>query len=109
MNAGQIDRLVALVSASLDAPQRRRIEAYAIAARRCNERIGALSVELDRALRALEEATAPGLGEADEVLRLAVELDAVERVQPTIDSWLRVAIGAVSDDPGLEPFGEGPS
>jgi succinate dehydrogenase/fumarate reductase-like Fe-S protein len=109
MNVGQIDHLVALVSASLDAPQRRRIEAYAIAARRCNERIGALREELDRALRALEEAIAPGMGEADEVLRLAVDLDAAERIQPRIDSWLHVAIGAVSDDPGLEPFGEGPS
>jgi hypothetical protein len=25
-----------------------------------------------------------------------------------VDSWLRVAVGAVADDPGLEPFGEGP-
>ena len=45
---------------------------------------------------------------ADEAIRLARELEALERVQPRIDSWLRVAVGAVSDDPGLEPFGEGP-
>ena len=41
--------------------------------------------------------------------QLARELDSLERVQPRVDSWLRVAVGAVADDPGLEPFGEGPT
>jgi hypothetical protein len=45
---------------------------------------------------------------ADEAIRLAREIDALERVQPRIDSWLRLAVGAVSDDLGAEPFGEGP-
>jgi hypothetical protein len=43
-------------------------------------------------------------------LRLALELDALERIQPRIDSWLRVGVGAVSEDAGLPaPFGEGPA
>jgi hypothetical protein len=46
---------------------------------------------------------------ADEAIRLAVEFDALERVLPRIDAWLRVAVGAVSDDPGPTPFGEGPA
>jgi hypothetical protein len=61
----------------------------------------------------VDEAAAAGPAEAeaaaDEAIRLARELEALERVQPRIDSWLRVAVGAVSDDPGLEPFGEGPA
>ena len=69
MNRAQIDRLVAGVPARLDASQHRRVETYAAAAHRCSERIGALRVELDRALRALDD----------------------------------------SDDPGPQPFGEGPS
>ena len=108
MNRAQIDRLVAGVPARLDALQHRRVETYAAGARRCSERIGALRVELDRALRALDDAASSATA-ADEVLRIAVELDALERVQPRVDSWLRVAVGAISDDPGPQPFGEGPS
>jgi len=60
---------------------------------------------------AIDDAVAEGRAEeaADEALALARELDSLERVQPRVDSWLRVAVGAVSDDPGLEPFGEGPA
>jgi hypothetical protein len=87
------------------------VKGYAATARRCDERISALRIELERALRGVDEAAAGGYGvaAADEALRLARELDALERVQPRIDSWLRVAVGAVSDDPGLEPFGEEPA
>ena len=46
---------------------------------------------------------------ADQALRLAREIDALERIQPRIDAWLRVAAGAFSTEPGHEPFGEGPS
>ena len=83
---------------------------YAATARRIDARITALRVELERALRAVDDAVADGRGEeaADEALALARELDSLERVQPRVDSWLRVAVGAVADDPGLEPFGEGP-
>jgi hypothetical protein len=111
MNPAQIDRLLAGVPATVDARHRRRVHGYAATARRCDERISGLRVELERALRGVDEAAegGDGVAAADEALRLARELDALERVQPRIDSWLRVAVGAVSDDPGLEPFGEGPA
>jgi hypothetical protein len=111
MNPGQIDRLLAGVPATVDDRHRRRVNGYAAAVRRCDERITARRNELERALRSLDEAVAAGsAGEfADEAIRLAVEVDALERVQPRIDSWLRVAAGAVSDDPGSAPFGEGPA
>ena len=112
MNPAQIDRLLAGLPATVDERHRRRIDGYAAAARRCDERIAARRAELERALRSVDEATATGSAaeHADEAIRLALELDALERVQPRIDSWLRVAVGAVSDAPGLlGPFGEGPA
>jgi hypothetical protein len=111
VNPSQIDRLLSGVPANVDERHRRRVFGYAATARRCDARIGALRVELERALRSVDDAAAAGPqaeDAADEAIRLARELDALERVQPRIDSWLRVAVGAVSDDPGLEPFGEGP-
>ncbi|HTE60358.1 MAG TPA: hypothetical protein VK631_08390 [Solirubrobacteraceae bacterium] len=113
MNPAQIDRLIAGLPATVDERHRRRIDGYAATARRCHERITARRAELERALRSVDEAAAAtgGAGEpADEAIRLALELDALERVEPRIDSWLRVAVGAVSDAPGLlAPFGEGPA
>jgi len=111
VNTAQIDRLLSSVPATTDPRHRRRVEGYAATARRCDARIAALRAELERALRTVDDAAADGPGEAaaDEALRLASELDALERVQPRVDSWLRVAVGAVADDPGLEPFGEGPA
>jgi hypothetical protein len=111
VNAAQIDRLLAAVPSSLDEGHRNRVNGYAATARRCDERITALRSELERALRAVGEAEAsgPGIEATDEAIRLACELDALERVQPRIDSWLRISVGALSDDPGLEPFGEGPA
>ena len=107
MNQAQIDRLLAGVPISVEDRHRRRIDGYAAAARRADERIGALRIELERALRAVDD-TPGATGAADRAIELARELDSLERVQPRIDSWLRVAVGSVSDDPGLEPFGEGP-
>jgi hypothetical protein len=111
VNTSQIDRLISSVPPDTDARHRKRVDGYAATARRCDQRIAALRIELERALRAVDDAVADGIGEAasDEALRLASELDALERIQPRVDSWLRVAVGAVSDDPGLEPFGEGPA
>jgi hypothetical protein len=113
VNPSQIDRLLAGVPATVDERHRRRVLGYAVTARRCDARIAALRVELERALRSVDDTAAAGPAEAeataDEAIRLARELDGLERVQPRIDSWLRVAVGAVSDDPGLEPFGEGPA
>jgi hypothetical protein len=111
MNPAQIDRLLAGVPPNVDERRRHRVNGYAATARRCDERITALRIELERALRAVGEATAAGpAGEpADEAIHLTCELDALERVQPRIDSWLRVSVGALSDDRELAPFGEGPA
>ena len=111
MNRAQIDRLLSRLPADFDARHRRRVDAYAATARRCEIRIGALRSEIQRALDEVPGVPA-GADEdaaADAVLRLACELDALERVQSRIDAWVRVAVGAVSDDPGPEPFGEGPA
>jgi hypothetical protein len=111
MNQAQIDRLLAGVPATVDDHQRRRINGYAATASRCDERVTAGRTDLERALRGVDEAAASdgAVHPADEAIRLALELDALERIQPRIDSWLRVAVGAVSDDPGPAPFGEGPT
>ena len=112
MNPARIDRLLAGVPADADSRHRRRVDGYAAVARRCEVRIGALRAELERVLRALDAGPAPGAGgdaAADEALRLACELDALERVQPRVDSWLHVAVAGLSDHPGPEPFGEGPA
>ncbi|HEV7640124.1 MAG TPA: hypothetical protein VGO39_04535 [Gaiellaceae bacterium] len=111
MNAAQIDRLLAGVSPSVDERQRRRINGYAATARRCDDRIAELRVEVERALRAVDETVAagPAVDAADEAIRLTRELDALERVQPRIDSWLRATAGALSDSVDLAPFGEGPA
>jgi hypothetical protein len=111
VNAAQIDRLLASVPDTTEERHRRRVLGYAMTARRIDARISALRGELERALRAVDDAVADGGGEAaaDEALALARELDSLERVQPRVDSWLRVSVGSVVDDPGLEPFGEGPA
>jgi hypothetical protein len=111
VNPGQIERLLAGLPAAVDTRQRRRINGYAAAVRRCDERIAVRHTELARALRYLDEAAAAGsaVDPADEAIRLALELEALERIQPRIDSWLRVAIAAVTDNPGSAPFGEGPA
>ena len=112
MNAAQIDRLLAGIPEAVDDRHRHRINGYAATARRCDEHIAARRTELERALRSVDEAASAaggGVEPADEAIRLTLELDALERVQPRIDSWLRVAVGAVSDDPGPAPFGEGPA
>jgi hypothetical protein len=110
MNPAQIDRLLAGLPATVEERHRQRINGYAATARRCDERITARRTELERALRSVDKAAAGAAVEpADQAIRLALELDALERVQPRIDSWLRVAVGAVSDDPGPAPFGEGPA
>ena len=56
-------------------------------------------MDLERALRAVDDDVARGLGDksADRALQLAQELESLERVQPRVDSWLRVAVGAVAD------------
>ncbi len=111
MNHAQIDRLLASVPDTTEERHLKRIRGYATSARRIDTRITALRVDLESALRAVDDAVSQGRGDeaADHALALAQELESLERVQPRVDSWLRVAIGAVADDPGLEPFGEGPA
>jgi hypothetical protein len=111
VNAAQIDRLLSSVPDGTEERHRKRVLGYATTARRIDARISALRGELERALRAVDDAIEEGRGDeaADEALALARELDSLERVQPRVDSWLRVSVGAVADDPGLEPFGEGPA
>jgi hypothetical protein len=111
MNPAQIEQLAASIPPAVEERQRRRIYGYVATARRCEDRIRALRTELERAQRGVDEAVAACLGEhaaTEDVLRVARELDALERVQPRIDAWLRVAAGSVLDQPSLEPFGEGP-
>ena len=93
MNAAQIDRLLASVPDTIEQRHRKRVLGYAATARRIDARISALRSELERALRAVDDAVADGRGEeaADRALALAQELDSLERVQPRVDSWLRVA------------------
>lgn len=111
MNTAQIDRLLAGVSPSVDERHRRRINGYAATARRCDERIAELRVALERALHTVDDSAAagPAVEATDEAIRLACELDALERIQPRIDSWLRTTAGAFSDKLDLAPFGEGPA
>ena len=111
MNNAQIDRLLSSIPPKTEPRHLKRVQGYATTARRIDARISALRGELERALRAVDDAVDTGTGgqAADKALELARELDSLERVQPRVDSWLRVAVGAVADDPGLEPFGEGPA
>ena len=111
MNEAQIDRLLSSVPDSIEPRHLKRVHGYASTARRIETRIAGLRIELERALRGVDEAVAQAAGDeaADNALSVARELDSLERIQPRVDSWLRVSIGAVSDDPGLEPFGEGPT
>jgi hypothetical protein len=111
VNLKQIDRLVGTVPEGIEEKSRRRLDGYAAVARRCEVRITALRSDLERALRgAGDVAHAGGDVDAasDEALALLIELDALERVQPRIDAWLRVGVGALSDELQMGPVGEGP-
>jgi hypothetical protein len=111
MKQAQIERLVATVPSTVDDRQRRRLDAYASTARRCEARIQRLRGELERALRASEDALAlgPGGSEPNSVLIVACELDTLERVQPRIDAWLQAYAAALVDERTPERFGEGPA
>jgi ABC-type transporter Mla subunit MlaD len=112
MNRTQIDRVTAGVPAGVDPHHRRRLEGYAATARRCEDRLTALRAALERAQRAVDDAVAADDARdaaADEALRVAQEIDALERIQPRVDAWLRVTAGTLSTSPDIEPFGEGPS
>ena len=107
MNLKQIERLVNSVPENADDRQRKRVAGYAASARRCEERIAALRPQLEQALRAVDEANTHEA--ADRAIAMLVELDGLERVQPRIDSWLRVSVGAMVDEFQIGPMGEGPA
>ena len=111
MNHAQIARLLNSVPATTEQRHLKRVEGYAFTARRVETRIDSLRLELELALRGVDEAVPEGRGDdaADAALALALDLDSLERIQPRVDSWLRVAVSSVCDDPGLAPFGEGPT
>ena len=62
MNAAQIDRLLASVPETTEERHRKRVFGYATTARRIDARISALRGELERALRAVDDAVADGDG-----------------------------------------------
>src|SRR5262249_53462763 len=77
VNAAQIDRLLNSIPPKTEPRHLKRVHGYATTARRIDARIAALRVELERALRAVDDAVEQGRGEdaADEALALARELD----------------------------------
>jgi hypothetical protein len=107
VNHKQIDRMVASVPPTVEARQRRRVDGYAATARRCEDRIAGLRGDLEQALRAVSDDVDVETA-ADHALELLRELDALERVQPRIDAWLRVSVGALAEVPDTGPVGEGP-
>jgi hypothetical protein len=107
VNHKQIDRLVGSVPTTIAGGQRKRLEGYAAAAHRCESRISTLRVDLEQALRGIGD-TVDLDASADRALALLMELDSLERVQPRIDAWLRVSVGALADNQPIGPVGEGP-
>ena len=60
LNSSQIDRLLSSVPDTTEARHLKRVHGYAATARRIDARISALRVELERALRAVDDAVADG-------------------------------------------------
>ncbi|RKQ86829.1 hypothetical protein C8N24_4844 [Solirubrobacter pauli] len=103
MNRARIDQAVGADSG---------VRGYAATARRCQERIAQVRRALEPALRAVDDAAQRGAGveaAADHALRLALELDALERVQARVDAWLRLVGGVDANEDWLAPFGKAPA
>jgi hypothetical protein len=98
----QIDVLLRTVPAGVDAGQRRRLDAHAATARRCEARIRELRDGLEQALRDAAD-------DPDAAIAVARELDGLERVQPRIDGWLKAYVTALVDERAPQTFGEGPA
>ena len=103
MNLSQIDRLVATVRPTIDQRQRHRLHVYVETARRCEARIQELRDELERTFQAGDGST----GTADATLATACQLDALERLQPRVDSWLTDYVAGLVPAPEPEIYGDG--
>lgn len=104
MNSTQVDRLVATVPSDVEGRAKRRLDGYANAARRCDDRICELREQLGNAILAAGDDAAS----ADAVLDMWMELDALERIQLRVDAGLRASVGALSETEVPMPLGEGP-
>jgi hypothetical protein len=112
MNVTQIDRLLASVPAAIDERQQARLTAYADTATRCETRIQRLRVELERSLHGVgghhravaSEAVA---AEPNETLKIACELDALERLQPRVDGWLSDFVASLTRIDAQMTYGDG--
>jgi hypothetical protein len=101
VNLRRIEALVASAPSEIDERQRRRLEAYAALARRCEVRLHELRAQVEAALGSA--ATDP-----DAALDLACQMDDLEQVQP--DAWLKAYVTALVDERTPESFfGEGPA
>jgi len=108
MNLNQIERLVATVRPTIEERQRHRLHAYVETARRCEARIQELRDELERTLQAVDgSAGTTATGTADATLATACQLDALERLQPRVDSWLTDYVAALAQAPEPEIYGDG--
>jgi hypothetical protein len=109
MHRIQIDRLTATVPPAIDPPQRTRLQTYVETARRCELRIQRLRKELDQALQDADAGVAPADGDPSEpnaILRLACELDTLERVQARVDGWLKEYVAALVSQHTAEAYSE---
>ncbi len=105
MNATQVDRLVATVKGPIEERSRRRLDGYAAAARRIDQRIAELRLELEAAIRAAGDDPS----RADDVLDTMCKVDQLERIQLRVDAGLRASVGALAEVDLPSPVGEGPS
>jgi hypothetical protein len=112
MNVAQIERLLASVPDSIDERQQARLNAYADTATRCETRIQRLRVELERSLQGVgghHRAVASEVvaAEPNETLKIACELDALERLQPRVDAWLSDFVASLTRVDAQMTYGDG--
>ena len=107
MNLNQVQRLMATVPQAISPRQRQRVEGYAATCRQLSSRIDDARHNLERILREMSEGGDPD-ALAQQAIDVLIELDELERIQPRIDAWLRVAVGALEDEIQGGPVGEGP-
>ena len=107
MNLNQVQRLMDTVPQAISARQRNRIDGYAATCRHISSRMHDTRSSLEQTLKEMSEGGDPE-ALAERAIALLIELDTLERIQPRIDAWLRVAVGAIEDEIQGGPVGEGP-